>query len=152
MKKFANETLVGLFVLAGLACVLYLSINLGDMSAFGIRDDYPLKARFKSAQGLTEGSRITLAGVKVGQIERITLDSVNYVAMVDMRINNDVILYDDAIASIRTNGLIGDRYIQMSPGGSGIELEAGETIVDTESALDIESLISKIAFGDVEEK
>lgn len=152
MKKFAHETLVGLFVLAGLLCTIYLSVNLGDMRVFGIQNDYLIKARFNSVQGLTEGSRVSIAGVKVGQIETITLDPEAYVAFVDMRIDKGVLLYDDAIASIRTNGLIGDRYILISPGGSGIELEPGETIVDTESAIDLESLISKMAFGDVEEK
>lgn len=150
MKKFTHETLVGVFVLSGILCLVYLSVNLGNMRFLGVSDDYELKARFSSVQGLNPGSRVSLAGVKVGEVESIELDPQNYVAIVNLRINKGVVLFDDTIASIRTNGLIGDRYVLMSPGGSGIELEPGEMIVDTESAIDLESLISRFAFGEVE--
>ncbi len=150
MKKFTHETLVGLFVLTGLVCVAYLSFNLGNLRAFGVQEDYVLKARFTSVQGLSVGSKISLAGVKIGTVEKIELDNTRFVAIAHLRIAKSVILHDDSIASIRTNGLIGDRFILISPGASGIQLKPGELIVDTESALDLESLISKMAFGSVQ--
>ena len=91
-----------------------------------------------------------IAGVKVGMVGDITLDTENLVAMVQLKLHTDLSIYDDAIASIKTNGLIGDKYIALDPGGGGFELEEGEPIVDTESALDIESLISRFAFGSLE--
>lgn len=147
MKKFTQETLVGLFVLVGLACVAYLSVKLGNIG-LGIDGQYTLKARFNSVEGLAEGSRVSMAGVKIGQVDRIHLDKENYVAIIDLRIEGDITLYDDAIASVRTNGLIGDRYVGITPGGSGVELHPGDMIIETESAVNLESLISKLAFGE----
>lgn len=152
MNKFAHETTVGAFILAGLACVIYLSVHLGNVSVFGFEEQFTIKARFNSVQGLSEGSRVSLAGVKVGTVESIELNKEDYVAIITMSIDKGLILYDDAIASVRTNGLIGDRYINLTPGGSGIELEPGDMIVDTESAIDLESLVSKVAFGSVDEE
>ena len=150
MRKLRNETLVGLFILAGFACVFYLSVNLGDLHFPGLHETYTIKARFNSIQGLNPGSRVSLAGVKIGEVEHVHLDPKDYVAYIEMRLEKNVILYDDAIASIRTNGLIGDRFVHIQPGGSGIELKPGDTIIDTESAIDLEELIGKVAFGSVE--
>ena len=92
-----------------------------------------------------------IAGVEVGVVGKIRLDTEKLVAMVQLNLHTPITLYDDAIASIKTNGLIGDKYIALDPGGGGFELEKGEPIVDTESAIDIEGLISRFAFGSIEE-
>lgn len=148
MKKFTKETSVGIFVLIGLLCVAYLTIKLGRLEIFG-EDAYRLTARFSSVGGLRPGGSVELAGVKVGSVARIYLDPETYLAMVEMQIRKDIELSADTIASIKTSGLIGDKYVALSPGGLDEYLKAGDTITETESALDIESLISKYAFGNV---
>jgi phospholipid/cholesterol/gamma-HCH transport system substrate-binding protein len=82
-------------------------------------------------------------------VERISLDPERQVALVRMKIDRDVTLTDDVIASVKTAGLIGDRYIKLSPGGSDEILKNGDTITETESALDMEELVSKYVFGGV---
>lgn len=139
------ELLVGCFVLLGLAAVLYLALQIGGARVFG-GDTYQLNAEFSSAAGVSEGSRVEIAGVPVGTVKQIQLND-DFYAVVTLELPKSLELDDDTIASIKTSGLIGDRYIRLSPGGSGIPLEAGDEIFDTESALDIESLIGKFAMG-----
>ena len=150
MKKFAQETVVGIFVLAGLAGVFYLTVNLSGLPLFQQDQYYTIQARFNSVQGLNVGTNVNISGVPVGRVDSIKLNTEQYVSIATFKIRNDITLYDDAIASIRTNGLIGDRYVKISPGGSGIELEPGDMIIDTESALDIESLVGKMAIGETD--
>jgi phospholipid/cholesterol/gamma-HCH transport system substrate-binding protein len=148
MKKSSVELGVGIFVLIGLICVAYLTIQLGKMKLLG-DDHYYLKARFLSVSGLKAGAQVEIAGVPVGQVDSISLDSKDNVAMVQLKIKKNIVLTDDVIASVKTSGLIGDKYIKLSPGGSDDILEPEDTITDTESALDIEELISRYAFGDI---
>ncbi len=150
MNNRTIEFLVGCFVLVGLAAVLYLAIQVGSARFFG-SDSYELEARFSSASGVNPGSRVDIAGVRVGTVKSIAL-SDNFYAMVTLELPKRIKLDDDTIASVKTSGLIGDRYIQLSPGGSGFSLEPGDVIVDTEAALDIESLISKFALGGIDEE
>ncbi|MFW6324850.1 MAG: outer membrane lipid asymmetry maintenance protein MlaD [Desulfovibrionales bacterium] len=149
MKRGTIETAVGIFVIVTLACVGYLTIKLGKMEFFG-GGTYELYARFDSVAGLRPGSSIEIAGVEVGRITGIELNQEQYVAVVEMSIRDDVRITEDAIASIKTSGLIGDKYIKISPGGSDIYLEPGEMIFDTEPPLDIEELVGKYIFGDVQ--
>ena len=149
MKKTSVETAVGVFVLIGLVCVSYLTIKLGKMEWFG-DDYYKLEARFNSVSGLKSGALVDLAGVEVGQVADIRLDNERQMAIVDMKIKDGVVLYDDVIASVKTAGLIGDKYIRLTPGGSGRVLQSGDMIIETESALDIEELVSKYVFGNAD--
>jgi phospholipid/cholesterol/gamma-HCH transport system substrate-binding protein len=148
MKKSSVDLGVGIFVLIGLVCVGYLTIRLGEMEVFQ-GEHYFLKARFQSVAGLKAGANIEIAGVPVGQVDSISLDLKDHVALVQLKIKKEVVLTEDVIASVKTAGLIGDKYIKLSPGGSEDVLEPGDTIFETESALDIEELISKYAFGGV---
>ena len=148
MRKDSVELGVGLFVLIGILCVGYLTVRLGKMQILG-DNYYTLSARFQSVTGLKTGSQVEIAGVQVGQVDSIALDPKEMVAIIQLKIRRDVQLTDDVIASVKTAGLIGDKYIRLSPGGSGDILKPGDMITDTESALDIEALISKYAFGDV---
>ena len=150
MNQKRTEFAVGLFILVGILAILYLAIQIGSSRILG-SDSMVVEARFSNIGGLNEGSNIMIAGVKVGVVGNIRLDTESLVAMVELKLKNDLVIYDDAIASIKTNGLIGDKYVALDPGGGGLELEQGEPIVDTESALDIESLISRFAFGSLEE-
>jgi len=143
-----KEVLVGLFVLIGILCVAYLTVKLGRME-IGRGDGYTLQARFSSVTGLRTGAEVEIAGVNVGRVTGIHLDKDQSAAVVVMKINSSVRLTDDVIASVKTSGLIGDKYIDLAPGGSGDPLSPGDTITDTESAVDIEALISKYVFGKV---
>ena len=148
MKKASVEMGVGIFVLIGILCVGYMTIRLGKMELLG-DEHYYLNARFLSVAGLKTGAQVVVAGVEVGQVESISLDPTDQYAIVRMKIKNGVILTDDVIASVKTSGLIGDKYIKLSPGGSDEILKDGDLITETESSLDIEELVSKYAFGDV---
>ena len=148
MKKSSIETSVGIFVLIGIVCVGYLTIKLGKMEWIG-NNNYLLEARFQSISGLKSGAEVEIAGVQIGKVDSIYLDQEKGAAVVKMKIQNGIILTDDVIASIKTSGIIGDKYIKLSPGGSDQVLKPGDVITETESAIDIEELISKYAFGDV---
>ena len=143
MKRITVETLVGIFMIAGLVCLAYISVKLGDVSLFGT-NDYIVKARFANISGLKEGAEVEIAGVKVGKVSKISLD--NYEARVELLIHPDVKIQDDSIASIRTQGIIGDKYIKISPGGSEEYVKPNGQIPETESAIELEELISKYIF------
>lgn len=150
MKKTNFEMAVGVFVLVGILCVSWLTIKLGKMELLG-DNHYQLMAKFDSVSGLKGGSEVEIAGVKVGQVEDITLDPESMMAIAHLKIRKDIELSDDVIAAVKTAGLIGDKYISLLPGGSPDILKPGDTIIETESALDIEALVSKYVFGDVED-
>lgn len=149
MEKY-RETAVGIFVLIGLLCVGYLTIKLGRMEFFS-NDGFNLSARFDSASGLRPGADVELAGVPVGRVIAIRLDPnpMSSQAIVDMKLEKNLHLSEDSIASIKTSGLIGDKFVSLSRGGSDEELAAGATMTETESPMDLESLIAKYAFGGV---
>jgi phospholipid/cholesterol/gamma-HCH transport system substrate-binding protein len=148
MNKRYIELIVGIFVIIGIFCAGYLAVRLGKMELLGGKY-YNISAKFYSVSGLKTGARVEIAGVQVGQVEDISLDEKTKAALVKMKINDDVTLEDDVIASIKTAGLLGDKYINLSPGGSDMKLEPGGMIIETESAVDIEGIISKYAFGGV---
>jgi phospholipid/cholesterol/gamma-HCH transport system substrate-binding protein len=148
MKKSSVETAVGIFVLICILCVGYLTIRLGKMELLG-GNYYTLSARFQSVSGLKQGAHIEIAGIQIGSVSSISYDQDRQVALVEMKIQKGVSLTDDVIASVKTSGLIGDKYIKLSPGGSDMDLESGEMITTTEPAVDLEELISKYVFGDV---
>lgn len=145
-----RDTAVGVFVLIGLLCVGYLTVRLGRMDLFS-DSGFDVSARFDSASGLRVGADVELAGVPVGRVTAIRLDPDpgNTQAIVDIKLDRNLHLSDDSMASIKTAGLIGDKYISLSRGGSDTEIGLGGRIVDTESPVDLESLISKYAFGGV---
>jgi phospholipid/cholesterol/gamma-HCH transport system substrate-binding protein len=151
MKKYSVETVVGVFVVIGLLCVAYMTVKLGKVSLFG-DNYYSLYARFSSASGLREGSPVEIDGIEVGRVARMTLDQEKQLALITMKIRNDVKVYDDASAAIKTAGLIGDKFVKIDPGGGGEILKPEGTITETTTPTDIEDLISKYAFGDVKNK
>lgn len=148
-SQYKIEVTVGIFVLIGLLCVGYLTVQLGQMRLLG-DDHYVLQARFSSVSGLNEGNEVSISGVPVGRVKDIRLKTDDFVAMVELSIREDIKLSDDSIASIKTSGLIGDKYISISPGGSGFILKPGDTIIDTQPPVDFEELVSKYVFGDMQ--
>jgi phospholipid/cholesterol/gamma-HCH transport system substrate-binding protein len=146
MKKFDLELAVGIFVLIGIFCMGYISIRLGRLDIIGGRY-YAVYADFEQAGGIKTGSSVEIAGVEVGKVKSVRLD--NYQARVELTIHNGIMIQEDATASIRTKGLIGEKYVQITPGGSDKSIPAGGRIRETESSIDIEDLISKYVFGKV---
>jgi phospholipid/cholesterol/gamma-HCH transport system substrate-binding protein len=151
MKKYAMETTVGIFVVLGLLCIGYMTVKLGHVSILG-EDMYPLFAHFTNVGGLRAGSPVDMLGIEVGRVEKLSMDQKTQRAVVEIRIRKDIKVYDDAIASVKTAGLIGDRFLSIDPGGGGELLPPGGTITDTQSALDIVDLVGKFAFGEVKKK
>ncbi len=143
MKKFDIELWVGLFVLAGIICLGYLSIKLGKMEIVGGKG-YEVYAIFSNSGGIKTGSNIVLAGVEVGRIKNITLE--NYQAKIVLSLHQNVKIQEDAIASIKTKGLVGEKYIEISPGGSEKFIPPGGQIRETQPPVDLEELISKFVF------
>jgi phospholipid/cholesterol/gamma-HCH transport system substrate-binding protein len=139
------EAGVGMFMLTGLACLAYMAVALGDFEPFG-SDRYVLNARFTSSSGLKPGAIVEVGGVRVGRVGGIDLDYANYEAIVRLELDPRVRLQDDAIASIRTEGIIGDKFVKITPGGSDVLLAPGEEILETESSISLEELISKYIF------
>lgn len=150
MKKYAMETLVGIFVALGIAAIGYMTVKLGHVSLFG-DDSYRLYARFTSVTGLRAGNPVNMLGIEVGKVESLTMDQENQQAVVELKIKKGIKVYDDAIASIKTEGLIGDKYVSIDPGGGGSVLEPGATITQTQPAVDIADLVGKYAFGEVKD-
>lgn len=148
MKKTNFDAIVGLFVLAGFMAFVYMSLQLGEFSVFSMEKTYVLKAGFSNVSGLKRGAVVEISGVNVGKVSGIDLGA-NDQALVMMQINKGVKVTDDAIASIKTQGIIGDKYIKISQGGSSDLLADGGMIVETESAVDLEELVSKYVFGKV---
>lgn len=143
MRKLNIETGVGIFLILGILSLAYISIKLGDISLFGDRG-YIINARFANISGLKEGAEVEIAGVTVGKVSKIHLN--DYQAWVEMWINPGVKLQEDTIASIRTRGIIGDKYVKISPGGAEDYIKAGGKILETESAIELEELVSKYIF------
>ena len=141
-----NELIVGIFLLAGLVSISLLAFRLGDIDLFQGGKQYLLEARFTSASGLRPGAFVEIAGVRVGKVKEIKYDPEDFLAVVSLKINNDVELPDDSIASIRTSGIIGDKFLKLTPGGSDIILQEGEEIYETEPSINLEELISKYIF------
>jgi len=148
MNKYAMETTVGVFFFVGLLLIGFMTVKLGHVSFFGEKT-YPLSARFTSVTGLRVGSPVYMFGIEVGRVERLTMDQKDRKAAVELQINQGIKVYDDAIATIKTEGLIGDKYLRIDPGGAGELLTPGGTITETQPDLDIGDLIGKYAFGDV---
>jgi phospholipid/cholesterol/gamma-HCH transport system substrate-binding protein len=146
MNKRKIEFYVGLFVIIGIFCTGYLFIVLGELSLFGDKR-YPVHAFFTSVSGLKTGARIEMAGVEIGSVATVSIDKERLLARVGFRINENIELSEDIIASVKTSGIIGQKYIDILPGGSDIMLEPGEEIFNTESSLDIESLVRKFIFN-----
>ncbi len=143
MKKLDTELAVGLFVLAGILCLGYLTIKLGKMEIVGPKG-YELHAIFSNSGGVKEGSSVVIAGVEVGRVKNITLE--NYQAKIILTLPRGIQIQEDAIASIKTKGLVGEKYIEIIPGGSEKYLSPGERIRETQPSVDLEELISKLVF------
>lgn len=146
MKKNYSNFLIGLFVLAGIGALLFMSITIGGASVSNT-GKYTLVAKFENSSGLKEGAFVEMSGVRVGLIQSINYDPKAFESVVKVSLDNTIIVPDDSVASIRTSGIIGDRFLKISSGGSEMNMEDGDEFIDTESSISIEELISKYMFS-----
>jgi phospholipid/cholesterol/gamma-HCH transport system substrate-binding protein len=143
MYKRSTEIAVGIFVIVGAVCIVYLAVSLGGVNVFG-SPYYNVTAEFDSVSGLKKGASIEIAGVEMGKVLDVNLDDNR--ARVTLGILQGIQLTEDTIASIRTQGVIGDKFVKLTPGGSDEVLKPGDLLIETESAISLEELISKYIF------
>jgi len=142
------EVIVGLFMIAGLAAILFLALQVSGLSPKSASDRYTLYANFNDAGGLSPRGRVSMAGVTIGTIESVTLNKETFQARVALAIESDVDnIPADSAAVIRTSGLLGDQYVDISVGGDMESLKPGDTFYSTQSAMNLERLISNFASG-----
>lgn len=144
MKKFDLEITVGFFLLLGLLSLAYISINLGKLEIVG-KGGYTVYAEFEKAGGIKPNAVVEIAGVEIGTVRSVSITD-DYRARVEIFIDHNIKLQDDVIASIKTKGLIGEQYVEISPGGSDALIEEGGMIRETESAIDLQDVISRYIF------
>jgi len=147
MRKLDIELAVGLFLIVGIICLGYLSIKLGKMEIFG-GEGYNVQAVFSDSGGLRTGSAVEIAGVEVGRVKSVVLE--DYQAKIMIHLSQDVKIQEDSIASIKTKGLIGEKYVEISPGGAEEMIQPGGKIRDTQPPVDFEELIARFVFGKIE--
>ncbi|NCO59902.1 MAG: outer membrane lipid asymmetry maintenance protein MlaD [Deltaproteobacteria bacterium CG_4_8_14_3_um_filter_51_11] len=146
MKKFNIEMGVGLFMVIGILCLAYISIRMGKLEIMG-GNTYDIKAVFSNSGGIKTGSSVVIAGVDVGRVKEISLSE--YQANIVLTIPVEIKIQEDAIASVKTKGLIGEKYIDITPGGSEEILKPGDRLRETQPAIDMEQLISNFVFGKI---
>jgi phospholipid/cholesterol/gamma-HCH transport system substrate-binding protein len=144
MKKIDLELCVGLFVIAGMLSLAYLSFRMGDLELFG-KKGYEVYAVFADSGGIRSGAGVAIAGVEVGKVQQVVLD--DYQAKIWISVPNEIKLPKDSIAAVKTRGVIGEKFIEIVPGGDEKMLGPGDKIVETQPALDVEKLISSYVFG-----
>ncbi|MBS1210525.1 MAG: transporter substrate-binding protein [Proteobacteria bacterium] len=150
MRRTTIDIWVGVFVVIGFLALLFLALRVGNLGSSKLQSPYLLEARFDNIGGLKARAAIKSAGVVVGRIESITLDSKNYQALVSMRMDDRYRFPKDTFATINTSGLLGEQYIGLEPGGDPENLEPGDVIKKTQSAVVLEKLISQFMFNAAE--
>lgn len=149
MKQNRLETGVGIFMLIGFAAIIYLALQLGEVPFITDSKTYSLQAEFDNVAGVKKGASVQVSGVVVGSVAAVKLNEDD-VALLTLKLDKTLEIPTDSIASVRSQGIIGDKYIQINLGGDDEIFQPGGIIQETESSVDIESLISKFAFGSAE--
>jgi len=147
MGRKGVETLVGLFVLLGILAILFLALRAANLGNFVVGDTYQVTARFDNIGGLKVRAPIKSAGVTVGRVKAISLDTNTYQGLVTMELEQGMLFPSDTSAKILTSGLLGDQFIGLVPGGSDKHLEPGGVIKMTQSAVLLENLIGQFLYN-----
>lgn len=148
-----QDTLVGLFVAAGIAGLFFLALQVSNLGSFSESESYKISANFENSGGLKVKSPVSVAGVKIGQVSAISLDTTTHQSVVEMSIDKRYNkLPDDTSASIFTAGLLGEQYVNLEPGGSEEFLKEKSKLEITQSAIILEQAIGKFLFKSAEEK
>nr|WP_321467105.1 outer membrane lipid asymmetry maintenance protein MlaD [uncultured Desulfobulbus sp.] len=148
MPNSRMEIFVGVFLVIGFCALGWLALQLGEVPWISGAKTYLINAEFNNISGVKQGADVQIAGVTVGKVRDLQLNADRR-AVVAMQLDKSIELPVDSIASVKSQGIIGDKYIQITVGGDEKLYKPGETILDTESSVDLESLISKFAFGQV---
>ena len=143
MGKKSIETLVGVFVLLGMAGLVFLALKAANLGSVGNGDAYTVQARFDNIGGLKPRAPVRAAGVTVGRVKSIMLDPKTFQGVVTLDIDRGYNFPKDTSAKILTAGLLGDQYVGLEPGGDEVNLAAGATIAQTQSAVVLENLIGQ---------
>lgn len=151
MNKTLLDLWVGIFVVAGLAALLFLALKVGSMNVVKTADSYELQARFDNIGGLKIRAPVKSAGVVVGRVTDIQFDSENFEAAVILRIDNRYAFPKDTVAAIMTSGLLGEQYISLDAGGDAVNLKDKDKIFLTQSAVVLENLIGQFLYGKAQE-
>ena len=149
MPNSRMEIFVGVFLVIGFLAFGWLALQLGEVPWITGSKTYMLNAEFNNISGVKEGADVQIAGVIVGKVRKLSLND-DHMAVVGMQLDKNIAVPADSIASVKSQGIIGDKYIQITLGGDETMYKPGESILDTESSVDLESLISKFAFGQVD--
>jgi phospholipid/cholesterol/gamma-HCH transport system substrate-binding protein len=147
MERTTLDLWVGAFVVAGIAALVVLAMKVGNLSTYNVSDTYQLDAYFTNVGGLKPKASIKSAGVLVGRVTGISLDTNRYEARVTMSIDQRYKFPKDTFASILTSGLLGEQYIGLSPGGDDAVLKNGDEIKHTQSAMVLENLVGKFLYS-----
>lgn len=148
MKNTRLELFVGVFLIIGFFSFGWLALQLGEVPWLSASRTYEIYAEFDNISGVKSGADVQIAGVVVGKVDDIILSS-DELARATLQVDNTIKIPVDSIASVKSQGIIGDKYIQITLGGDEELYATGDTLTDTESSVDLESLISKFAFGQV---
>ncbi|MDC0661754.1 outer membrane lipid asymmetry maintenance protein MlaD [Marinobacter sp. SS21] len=148
MAQRTTEFIVGVFMVAGFAALVFLALQVSGLTPGAASDTYTVYARFNDAGGLAVRGRVSMAGVTIGRIQTITLDQESFQAQVVMDIDASVNnIPTDSSAIIRTSGLLGEQYIDISVGADETAMQNGDAFYSTQSALNLERMISNFASG-----
>ena len=148
MKSSRVEIVVGIFLVLGFLAFGWIAMQLGEVTWLSGSRTYTVFADFDNISGVNSGAEVQIAGVTVGTVTGLALSEYDQ-ARAELQLNREIKLPKDSIASVKSQGIIGDKLIQITLGGDEEEYKEGDVILDTESSVDLESLISKFAFGDV---
>ena len=148
MKKYKMQTIVGLFFIIGILCIFYMAVKLGYVQIYG-EDRTEIKAAFTDASGLRVNSPVNIFGIQAGTVTGLSIDQKRQMAEVKMKIQKGIRIYEDASATIKASGLIGDKYVEIDPGSMGKPLESGGRIIQTAAQPGLSDIIGKFAFGSI---
>ena len=151
MQRSKNDVWVGLFVLVGLAAILFLALKSANLLQFSWAKDYTVTAKFDNIGGLKQGAAVKSAGVVVGRVESIQFDDESYQAKVSLALQNKYVFPKDSSLKILTSGLLGEQYVGILAGADEKNLVAGDNIGSTQSAVVLENLISQFLYNKAED-
>lgn len=151
MNKTILDLWVGLFVVVGIAALLFLTLKVGSMNAVNTSDSYEVVARFENIGGLKPRAPVKSAGVVVGRVAEVRFDNETYEAAVTLRLDKRYAFPKDTSAAIMTSGLLGEQYIGLEAGGDSVKLKDKDRILITQSAVVLENLIGQFLYGKAQE-
>jgi phospholipid/cholesterol/gamma-HCH transport system substrate-binding protein len=150
MERSKNDIWVGLFVLLGAVALLFLALKSANLLTLSFSSDYLVSAKFDNIGGLKPGAAVKSAGVVVGRVQKIEFDGESFQAKVTLALQTQYAFPHDSSLKILTSGLLGEQYLDMSPGADDKNLVAGDKIGATQSAVILENLISQFLYNQAE--